>query len=147
MAHKLYAILDDNNIVIDNVIGDDVNLDTESKMAAHVGVDESKCKHFTEDGTFMNRGNGGIGFTWLPSDDYFKPDQPYASWTYNESTRLWEAPIAEPESQNETHNYWWDEENQRWLGYPCTGAPDYNPVADPRVDYVWNSDTNTWEDM
>jgi len=147
MAENLFAILDDNSVVIDIVVGNPTDLFTEQQMASFQGVDVSKVKEYSEDGTYQNRGVAGKGMTYVPGDDYFKAVQPFASWTYNDAERVWKAPITEPKAFEETYNYWWNEENQRWMGYPCTGAPDYNPSEDPRIDYIWNTTSQAWENQ
>ena len=51
------------------------------------------------------------GFTYDPETGYFKPQQPFISWTFNESDWKWEAPLPYPEDGNA---YTWDEELQEW---------------------------------
>lgn len=145
MADKHFAILDDDNEVINVVIGDESEFANEQAMATFQGVDVGKVKEYSEDGTYLNRGVAGIGKTYESGDDYFKPEQPHASWTYNSTNREWVAPVTEPTAYSETYNYWWDEENNRWKGYKCSGSPNYEPTEDPRVDYIWNPTTTTWE--
>jgi len=53
----------------------------------------------------------GIGYTYDASKDAFIPPQPYPSWTLNEDTCLWEAPVAYP---TEGGPYTWNEETQSW---------------------------------
>ena len=48
----------------------------------------------------------GFGYTYDKDKDAFIPPQPYASWTLNETTCLWEPPITKPT----TGLYKWDEE-------------------------------------
>ena len=43
--------------------------------------------------------------------DAFYAPQPYPSWTLNEDTCLWEAPVAYPDDDK---MYDWDEETQSW---------------------------------
>ena len=38
----------------------------------------------------------GIGFTYDMGKDAFIPPQPFASWTLDEDTCQWEAPVAYP---------------------------------------------------
>ena len=54
----------------------------------------------------------GIGFTYDEDRDAFIPPHEFASWTLNESTCNWEAPIAKPTDGN----IWeWDEETLQWI--------------------------------
>jgi hypothetical protein len=60
----------------------------------------------------------GIGYKYDQTRDAFISPQPYPSWTLNETTCLWEAPIPMPElTQEQIDNksgYKWNEENQSW---------------------------------
>ena len=56
------------------------------------------------------RGNyAGIGYKYDPELDAFIGKQPYPSWTLDEATCTWEAPIPRPDG-----NYVWNEETQTW---------------------------------
>jgi hypothetical protein len=58
------------------------------------------------------RGNyAGIGYTYDRTNDVFYAPQPFPSWTINESTWLWEAPVAMPDDGKA---YSWDEQNLVW---------------------------------
>lgn len=48
----------------------------------------------------------GIGYTYDAVRDAFIPPQPFPSWTLNEETCLWEAPIAQP---TDGERYSWNE--------------------------------------
>ncbi|OUW60008.1 MAG: hypothetical protein CBD63_04400 [Candidatus Pelagibacter sp. TMED203] len=53
----------------------------------------------------------GVGYTYDQTRDAFIPPKPFNSWTLNETTCLWEAPVVKPEDNN---NYKWNEETQQW---------------------------------
>jgi len=53
-----------------------------------------------------------IGFTYDQNQDAFIPPQPFASWTLNEETCLWQAPVAYP---SDDKRYQWDEETLTWV--------------------------------
>jgi hypothetical protein len=53
----------------------------------------------------------GIGYQYDQQRDAFIPKKPYNSWTLNEQTCQWEAPIAKPQNGNE---YKWNEQIQNW---------------------------------
>lgn len=52
----------------------------------------------------------GIGYTFNEELDAFIAPKPYPSWTLNEETADWEAPVEKPEG----HNWSWNEANQEW---------------------------------
>jgi len=53
----------------------------------------------------------GIGWKYDQTKDAFIPPQPYPSWTLNEDTCHWEAPVAYP---TDGQNYSWNEETTAW---------------------------------
>jgi hypothetical protein len=63
-----------------------------------------------EDGS-IRKNYAGIGYTYDKTRDAFIPPQPFPSWTLNEETCLWEAPVAYPDDGN---MYNWNEETQTW---------------------------------
>jgi len=59
------------------------------------------------------RGNyAGIGYTYDETHDVFYAPQPYPSWTLNQLTWLWEAPVPYP---NDGTPYNWDETTKTWV--------------------------------
>ena len=53
----------------------------------------------------------GIGYQYDQTRDAFIEPKPYTSWTLNETTCQWEAPVAYPDDEN---NYNWNESEQSW---------------------------------
>jgi hypothetical protein len=53
----------------------------------------------------------GIGFQYDQTRDAFIPPKPFNSWILNETTCLWEAPVALPDTEN---RYNWNEETTTW---------------------------------
>jgi|TARA_R110000824_G_scaffold382471_1_gene575672 hypothetical protein len=62
-------------------------------------------------GTPFRKNFAAKGMTYDEDRDAFIPKKLYNSWTLNETTCLWEAPIPEPEDGNHYH---WNEETQQW---------------------------------
>ena len=60
----------------------------------------------------MRKNYAGIGFTYDRDKDAFIPPQPFASWALNETSCLWEAPVAYPE---DGQMYRWDEDTTNWV--------------------------------
>ena len=54
----------------------------------------------------------GIGYRYDSERDAFIPPQPFISWTLNEDTCLWEAPIPYPSDSEKI--YMWNEVKQEW---------------------------------
>jgi len=65
------------------------------------------------DGGIALRANyAGIGYVYDAVNDVFYAPQPYASWTLNETTWSWEAPVARP---TDDKRYTWDEATTSWV--------------------------------
>ena len=122
MAH--YAILNENNIVTQVIVGkneDEIVLDHNGNPYDwEVYYGGKRTSYWTHGGEHQNGGTpfrknyAGIGYTYDESRDAFIPPQPFASWTLNETTCLWDAPIAKP--QQEEGDIWvWVEEIGNWI--------------------------------
>ena len=62
-------------------------------------------------GTPLRKNYAGIGYTYDADKDAFIEPQPYPSWTLNDDTCQWEAPVAYP---NDGKTYMWNEEITNW---------------------------------
>lgn len=71
------------------------------------------------EGRPLRKNFAGIGFTYDAERDAFIPPKPYPSWTLNEDTCLWGAPVAYPDDGKP---YFWDEENQMWVEPAAEGT-------------------------
>ena len=60
-------------------------------------------------GTALHKNYAGIGYNW-DGTGFFAP-QPYPSWTKDEATYLWNAPVAMP---TDGKAYSWNEADQTW---------------------------------
>jgi hypothetical protein len=117
MAH--FAQLDENNVVTQVIVV--ANSDTADAFGVekeHIGA--AFCERLFGGTWKQTSYNGnkrknyaGIGFTYREDIDAFVPPQPYASWTLNETTAQWQAPVAMPA---DGALYSWDEDNQQWTG-------------------------------
>lgn len=65
------------------------------------------------EGRPLRKNFAGIGFTYDPVRDAFIAPQPFASWTLDEDTCLWNAPVAYPDDGKV---YAWDEATLAWVG-------------------------------
>jgi hypothetical protein len=64
------------------------------------------------EGRPLRKNYAGIGYTYDPVRDAFIPPKPFASWTLNENTCLWDAPVAYPDDGK---IYSWDEATTNWI--------------------------------
>jgi hypothetical protein len=67
-------------------------------------------------GTPLRKNHAGIGYTYDEDRDAFIPPKPnLPSWILNESTCLWEAPVAMPTEELEENEYYsWNESIINW---------------------------------
>lgn len=61
----------------------------------------------------------GIGYTYDAVRDAFIPPKPYASWTLNDETCLWDAPTPMP---TDGQPYAWDEATLTWVAIESVPA-------------------------
>lgn len=117
MAH--YAYVDGSNIVTQVIVGkneDEPLPEGVSSWEEYYGA--IRCSYNTYGGAHRNGGTPfrknypGIGYTWDSVRDAFIPPRPFDSWTLNESTCLWEAPVPMPEDDQ---IYAWDEDTTSWV--------------------------------
>ena len=54
----------------------------------------------------LRKNYAGIGFVYDSDKDAFYEPQPYASWKLNDTSCIWEPPIAKPDDGK---GYYWDE--------------------------------------
>ena len=122
MAH--FAKLDENNIVTQVIV-----VSNEIATSENAGVTFINNLYKTSDtwkqtsyntvknthslgGTPFRKNYACVGYTYDASKDAFIPPKPFNSWTLNETTCLWEAPVSYP---SDGKDYDWDEDNKQWV--------------------------------
>jgi hypothetical protein len=118
MAH--YAFLDENNIVVEVIVGRDEeeDRDWEKEYANVRGLKCKRTSYNTYNGVHVNGGipfrkfYAGIGFVYIDELDIFLPPKPYASWIVDPILGYWTAPTPVPD---EINLYDWDEQNLQWI--------------------------------
>jgi hypothetical protein len=117
MAH--YALLDENNIVVEVITGKDEGDSTDWELY-YGGLRGMTCKRTSYNSCAGQHSNGGvcfrknyagIGYTYDETRDAFIPPKPYASWVLSESTCCWQAPTTMPD---DGQRYVWNESITNW---------------------------------
>jgi hypothetical protein len=112
MSH--FAQIDGNNIVTQVIVIEQDVVDTglfgDPASWIQTSYNTSGGIHLLG-GTPLRKNYAGIGYTYDSTRDAFIPPKPFNSWTLNETTCLWEAPIAMPDDGK---MYSWDEETTSW---------------------------------
>lgn len=70
-------------------------------------------------GIALRKNYAGIGYSYNEALDAFIPPQPYPSWTLNDQTCLWSAPVPYP---NDGQAYIWDEATLSWVLDPTNNG-------------------------
>jgi hypothetical protein len=118
MAH--FAQIDENNIVVQVLVVSDAQEERGQEFLANdlgLGGTWKKTSYNTSGGVHANGGTpyrknyAGIGYKYDATRDAFIPPKPFASWTLNETTCLWDAPVAYP---TDGKIYTWNEETTSW---------------------------------
>ena len=126
MAH--FAKLDNDNKVLKvHVLGNTVITDSEGIEHENLGIKYlTKIHKYLKwkqtsyntykgvhrlGGTPFRKNYAGIGYTYDETRDAFISPKPYISWTLNETTCCWEAPVAYPDDGK---RYNWNEEITNW---------------------------------
>ena len=116
MAH--FAKLGIDNIVLEVLVVNNVDTMTpQGEEREEVGVEflRKLTGHDTWKKTSYNgnirKNYAGIGYTYNSELDAFVPPKPYASWTLNETTCQWTAPVAYP---TDDKVYTWNETIGNW---------------------------------
>ena len=103
--------------VEDGIVTNVIVADTKEWCEANLGGTWIQTSYNThggvnsrEGGEAIHKNYAGLGYTF--DGVGFAAPQPYASWTKNEETYLWEAPTPMPVDDK---IYRWDEETTSWV--------------------------------
>ena len=122
MAH--FAQIDNNSIVVQVLVVDDSVAERGQDFLANdlgLGGTWIQTSYNTFGGIHLNNGTplrknfASIGYIYDPVRDAFYEKQPFNSWTLNDDTCIWEAPIEKP---NDGKSYEWSESNMNWMEIP-----------------------------
>ena len=119
MAH--FAKVKDG-VVVDVIVAEpeffDTFVDSTPGQWIQTSYNTRGGKHYDQDGNesadqskALRKNYAGVGYLYDHVLDAFMPPKPYPSWTLDENTCWWVAPVAYPEDGNQ---YNWNEANQTW---------------------------------
>lgn len=115
-----FAILDDQNVVIDvvavaNAVVDDLPFPESEPLGIAFLTEWSggytNWKQTSYNANFR-KNLAGIGYAYIPVLDAFVPPKPYPSWTLDATICQWVSPIPYPSGEN---MYTWDEDSLNWV--------------------------------
>ena len=102
MSH--FAKIDSNNIVTEVIVAEQDFINSGLVGDSFLWVQTSYNKNF-------RKNFAGVGSSYDSTRDAFIPVKPYASWTLNDTTCLWECPVALPDDGKK---YEWNETTTAW---------------------------------
>ena len=118
MAH--YAFLDSNYIVTEVIVGkDENNFDWERHYGDIKGQLCKRTSYNTVAGVHIHGGEpyrknfAGVGYTYDPERDAFIPPKPFPSWSLDEESCTWQAPVPVP-TPVDSEIYFWNEATKKW---------------------------------
>jgi hypothetical protein len=116
MAH--FAELDHNNIVAQVVVVNNNELMDNGVESENKGINfltslfgHNRWKQTSYNGK-IRKNYAGIGYSYSTELDAFIAPQPFASWTLDNNTCQWKAPVDYP---SDGQIYRWDESSQSWV--------------------------------
>ena len=114
MAH--YAKVEDK-IVTQVIVAEQDFIDTQEGQWGQTSYNTYHGLHRLG-GTPLRKNYAGIGMVYDSTRDVFYSPQPYPSWVLNETTCLWEPPVAYP---SDDKNYEWNEDTTSWIEVELDG--------------------------
>jgi hypothetical protein len=109
MAH--FARIENNNIVSQVIVVDnEIEHRGQEFLAIDLGLG-GRWVQTSYNSNFRNK-YAAIGDIYNENSDVFYPQQPYPSWTLDQTTWSWVSPIPYPEGDT---FYDWNEESQSWV--------------------------------
>lgn len=112
MSH--FAQIDENDIVTQVLVIEQDVIDTgtfgDPSSFIQTSYNTRGGVH-TMGGTPLRKNYAGIGFKYDRQRDAFIPPKPFNSWSLNEDSCTWEAPVPRPTDGV----YSWDEDNLQWV--------------------------------
>jgi hypothetical protein len=76
------------------------------------GVHYAPNSDTPDGGVALRKNYAGVGYAYDRQRDAFISPQPFPSWTLNDETCLWEAPIPYP---GDGEIWYWNEDLQNWV--------------------------------
>jgi hypothetical protein len=102
MSH--FAKIDGNNIVENVIVAEQDFINSGAIGDSFLWIQTSYNDNF-------RKNFAGVGYIYDKARDAFIAPKPFNSWTLDEATCIWEAPVAYPDDGN---MYTWNENTQTW---------------------------------
>jgi hypothetical protein len=116
-----FAEINSDNIVTNVIVAEQEFIDSgavgdannwiQTSYNTKCGVHYAPNSNTPDGGVALRKNYAGIGYIYDQTRDAFYGPQPFASWTLDDDTCQWNAPVAYPDDGK---MYSWDEDNTRW---------------------------------
>ena len=104
------VIVADQDFINSGVVGDASNW-VQTSYNTRKGNHYAPNSHTPDGGVALRKNYAGAGYTYDATRDAFYTPQPFPSWTLDDDTCVWNAPVAYPDDGK---MYDWDEDNTEW---------------------------------
>jgi hypothetical protein len=103
----------ENNLVTTVIVAEQDFIDTQEGTWVQTSYNTRDGVHYGQDGNpdggvALRKNYASMGMIYDSVKDAFYGPKPYASWTLDNTTCIWEAPLAYPEDNDKV--YGWDED-------------------------------------
>jgi len=101
-----FAKVNDSGIVTTVIVSEQAFIDTQEGTWVQTSINTRGGVH-SDGGVALRKNYAGVGHIYDTVKDAFYAPKPHVSWTLDDDSCLWEAPIAYPDDNT---SYWWDED-------------------------------------
>ena len=117
-----FAKIDENNIVTNVIAISQENINTgnwgspeiwvQTSYNTRGGIHYAPNSNNPDSGIALRKNYAGKGYIYDSTRDAFYTPQPFPSWTLDDDTCVWNAPVAYPDDDK---MYSWDEDTTSWV--------------------------------
>ena len=104
------VIVAEQDFINSGAVGDPSNW-IQTSYNTRGGVHYAPNSNTPDNGVALRKNFASIGDIYDVTSDAFYNVKPYSSWTLNEETCIWDAPVAFPDDGK---MYKWDEDSKSW---------------------------------
>jgi hypothetical protein len=110
----------ENGLVTNVIVAEQEFVDGQEGTWIQTSYNTRGGKHYDQEGNEdsiapLRKNYAGVGSTYDSDKDAFYCPKPYPSWSLNDTTCIWESPVAYP---TDGKMYRWDEDTTAWVEVP-----------------------------
>ena len=105
------VIVAEQDFINSGKVGDPNNW-VQTSYNTRSGVHYAPNSSEPDGGVALRKNYAGKGYTYDETRDAFIPPKAFPSWSLDEDTCTWKAPVPKPDDDK---RYYWDEETANWV--------------------------------